>query len=147
MSNGKHGAASRPFIDPQSVPDPVVVERVLGATSVHFLDLMERTGDFTQSWVYTKGSGWLLKLAVGGKALCYVIPLQGSFRVSMAIRKAERERLLEAPEMLDYAPLVSAARKAPEGFAIVLHVDRDGAYDWCLRLVQWVIEARTRVAS
>jgi hypothetical protein len=137
----------RPFVDPHSAPDRETVQRVLGATSSHYRDLLERTAGFTPTWTYTKGSGWLLKLAAKGKALCYVIPLVGSFRVSMAIREAEREHVLEAPGMVVYAPLVRAARKAPEGFAIVFDVDGDDAYDRCRRFIEWVVEARAGVSQ
>ena len=142
-SGGKQpSSTARPFLDPQSAPEAEAVQRVLGAASSYYRDLLVRTAGFTPSWTYTKGSGWLLKLAAKGKVLCYVVPLVGSFRVSMAIREAERDHLLEAPGMVAFAPLVRAARKAPEGFAIVFDVNGDDAYDRCRRFIDWVVEAR-----
>jgi hypothetical protein len=132
----------RPFLNRERKPDTAALEAALGPAFVFYRDLTVLCDGFTQEWVHTKGSGWMLKTADGKKALCYVIPLEDSFRVSMAIRESEHSALLESEDMTDYGVLLASARKFAEGYSVVFDVISHSSYDHCRQFVCRIIETR-----
>ena len=134
--------SERPFLEKDRRPDTAALEAVLGPALALYRDLTHLCDGFKQEWVDSKGSGWMLKVADDQKALCYVIPLEGSFRVSMAIRESERAALLESEHMEDYGALLTSARKFAEGYAVAFDVVADSSYDHCRRFVCRIIEKR-----
>jgi hypothetical protein len=132
----------RPFLGRGQKPDPAALEVVLGPAFAFHSDLTALCEGFKQVWVHTKGGGWMLKIADANKALCYVIPLDDSFRVSMAIRESEHSALLESEDMADYGPLLASARKFVEGYSVIFDVTTRSSYDKCRRFVCRIIEAR-----
>jgi hypothetical protein len=134
--------SERPFLAKTQKPDAEALEAVLGAAFSLYRDLLDVCDGFKREWVHTKGSGWMLKVADGKKALCYVIPLDNSFRVSMAIRESERAALLESEDMGDYRDLLTSARKFAEGYSVAFDVSTDSYYAHCRRYVCRVIAER-----
>jgi hypothetical protein len=134
--------SERPFLAEAQKPDATALEVALGPAFAFYRDLTDLSDGFKQEWVHTKGSGWMLKVADGKKALCYVIPLEGSFRVSMAIRESERAALLESEHMADYGALLTSARKFAEGYSVAFDVTADSSYDHCRGFVRRIIEER-----
>jgi hypothetical protein len=132
----------RPFLGREHKPDTAALKAALGAAFVFYRDLTDLCDGGKQEWVHTKGSGWMLKIADGKKALCYVIPLEGSFRVSMAIRESEHSALLASEDMTDYGVLLASARKFAEGYSVVFDVIAQSSYDHCRRFVCRIIESR-----
>jgi hypothetical protein len=132
--------SERPFLGKAQKPDIAALE--LGPAFAFYRDLTHLCDGFKQEWVHTHGSGWMLKVTDGKKALCYVIPLEDSFRVSMAIRESERGALIESEHMADYAALLTSARKFAEGYSVVFDVTADSSYDHCRRFVCRIIEER-----
>jgi hypothetical protein len=132
----------RPFLDRQRRPDAAAVEAALGPAYVFYRGLTDLCDSFTQEWVHTKGSGWMLKTADGKKALCYVIPLTSSFRVSMAIRESEHAALLESEDMAEYGVQLASARKFAEGYSVRFDVTSRSSYDRCSRFISRIMEAR-----
>ena len=110
--------SKRLFLEKAQKPDTAALEVALGPAFASHRDLTDLCGGLKQEWVHTRGSGWMLKVADGKKALCYVIPLKGSFRVSMAIREAERATLLESEHMADYWALLTSAETTPHPSAM-----------------------------
>ena len=134
--------SERPFLEEAQKPDTAVLEVALGPALASYRDLIDLCGGLRQEWVHTKGSGWMLKVADGKKALCYVIPLEDSFRVSMAIRESERAALLESEPMADYRALLTSARKFAEGYSVVFDVTADSSYGHCRGFVCRIREER-----
>jgi|BarGraNGADG00312_1021997.scaffolds.fasta_scaffold44726_2 Protein of unknown function (DUF3788) len=132
----------RPFLGKDQKPDAAALEVTLGPAFVFYRDLTGLCDAFKREWAHTKGSGWMLKVSDGKKALCFVIPLEDSFRVSMAIRESEHSALLESADMADYRDLLASARKFAEGYSVVFDVATDPAYEHCSRFVCRIIEVR-----
>jgi hypothetical protein len=132
----------RPFLGRDQKPGAAALELTLGPAFVFYRDFTGLCGGFKQEWAHSKGSGWMLKVSDGKKALCFVIPLDDSFRVSMAIREAEHSALLESADMADSRDLLASARKFAEGYSVVFAVATDPAYEHCRRFVCRIIELR-----
>jgi hypothetical protein len=132
----------RPFLSRAQKPDIAGLRVALGPAFTFYSDLSDLCDGFKQEWVHTKGSGWLLKVADGGKALLYMIPLEGAFRVSMAIRESERAALLEPGQVAEYRDLLTSARRFAEGCAVVFEIAEASSYDHCRRFVCPIMEER-----
>jgi hypothetical protein len=134
--------SERPFLGKAQKPDTAALEAALGPAFAFYRDLTDLCDGFKQEWVRTKGSGWMLKVADGKKALCYVIPLEDAFRVSMAIRESERATLLESEHMEDYRTLLTSARKFAEGYSVAFDVTAGPSYERCRGFVCRIMEER-----
>jgi hypothetical protein len=132
----------RPFIGLDQMPDDDTLERALNSAFAFYRDLIDLCSGFKREWVHTKGGGWMLKVADRKKALCYVIPLEDSFRVSMAIRESEHLALRTSDDMSEYEDLLDSARKFSEGYSIVFDVNTDSSYGHCKRFLERIIAAR-----
>jgi hypothetical protein len=134
--------SERPFLGKAQKPDIAGLKVALGPAFAFHHDLTDLCHGFRQEWVHTKGSGWMLRVADSKKALLYVIPLEGAFRVSMAVRESERSVLLQSGRMSDYRALLDSARKFAEGYSVVFEVAEAASYDHCRRFVCRIIEER-----
>ena len=132
----------RPFLGEAERPDAKTLEVTLGPAFAFYRDLIDLCGGLRQEWVHTRSGGWMLKVADGKKALCYVIPLEDSFRVSMAIRESERAALLESEQMADSRALLASARKFAEGYSVAFDVTDDSSYGRCRGFVCRIMEER-----
>jgi hypothetical protein len=132
----------RPFLASARKPDAPALESALGPAFALYRDFTDLCDGFKQEWVCTKVTGWMLKITDGKKALCYVIPLEDSFRVSMAVRESERSALLGSEDMADYGVLLASARKFAEGYSIVFDIVTPSSYDHCRHFVSEVIATR-----
>jgi Protein of unknown function (DUF3788) len=134
--------ADRPFGNPIHEPAEEALEAVLGAAIGHFDIVRGLARDFTQEWSFFRGSGWMLRIHDGRKSLLYLIPLRGAFRVSMAIRESERDAFANDPGLAPLHAALTAAKKVPEGFAVVFDADGLGDFDPLRSLIEKLIEAR-----
>jgi len=114
---------ARPFADPETQPTETALEAVLGPTFGCYSSLIGLTAAFADMWGYSRPSGWMLKVHDGKKALLYLIPTTGSFRISMAIREPERAAFLRDPDLASLHDKLASARKFSEGFALQFDVD------------------------
>ncbi len=134
--------SARPFADPDHAPDDAALEAALGPAWSHYRALQDLTAGFGHSWGHSKGAGWIEKVARRGKALGYVIPLDGAFQVSMAIRAGERDAILADADAADFHPLVADARKYHEGYHVVLEVNDAASWDAARPFLQRIIDTR-----
>jgi hypothetical protein len=132
----------RPFGNPNFEPTEDGLETTLGAAIGRFDVIRGLAADFDQEWSFYRGSGWMLRIHDSRKALLYLIPLRGSFRLSMAIREAERDALAADPELAALHPMLLAARKLPEGFALTFDVDGEGDFGALRSFVEKLVAAR-----
>ena len=98
--------------------------------------------DYEQEWSYFRGSGWMLRISDGRKALCYLVPLRNGFKLSMAIREAEREAFSADPALEPLRPAIETSRKVPEGFALAFDVDASGDFGPLRSLVEKLVAFR-----
>ncbi len=117
--------AGRPFEDPSTRPGDETLHAALGPAFAPYRTLAELTAPFRREWAYSKSGGWMLKIHDRSKALLYVIPLAGSFRISLAIREAERDTLLADSQPALLHDRLATARKFSEGFALQFDVCSD----------------------
>jgi hypothetical protein len=115
----------RPFLDASIKPVELAVAAALGSAHARYRSILELAGGFAEEWNFSKGSGWMLKIHDGRKALVYLIPLNDAFRMSMAIREAERDELLADADLAAVHDKLASARKYSEGFAIQFDVDSE----------------------
>jgi hypothetical protein len=120
----------RPFTDATAQPTAPRLESVLGGAFGRYESLLVLATGFANEWNYSNTGGWMLKVHDGKKALFYLIPLEGGFKISMAIRESEREALMADHDLEPMEDALVAARKFSEGFGV--QFDVDGATDFAV---------------
>jgi len=113
----------RPFADAARRPTEAALASTVGRAFGRYESILRLAAAFSQEWSFSKSGGWMLKVHDGRKALLYLIPLAGGFRISMAIRESERDAFLSDPDLASLREALASARKFPEGFAVQLDVD------------------------
>ena len=109
---------NRPFSDKNEKPDNDSLTKILGKTKSHYDDLVKSTENFNRNWNYSKSSGWIQKVYDSKKALFYLIPSNGCFEISMAIRQKEKDSILNDMSQKKYHELLTEANKYSEGYHI-----------------------------
>ena len=115
----------RPFTDAAARPTSPALESTLGRAFDRYESLLGLAATFAQEWNFSKASGWMLKVHDGKKALFYLIPLEGGFKVSMAIRESEREALMTDHDLASLNDTLASAKKYSEGFGVQFEVDAE----------------------
>lgn len=91
--------ANRLFINKSIKPTHETLESVLIDVYPYYEELINITKDFNHDWNFSKSSGWMLKVHKKNKALFYIIPLERSFRISLAIRENQRDVFMKDPQL------------------------------------------------
>jgi len=112
----------RPFLDKAKPPTTASLRSALGASYRAYEALAKLAAPFASEWNHAKTSGWMQKVHDGKKALFYVIPLEGSFTVSLTVREAERGALLEDEALASLHAPLREAKKYAEGYALRFNV-------------------------
>jgi hypothetical protein len=115
----------RPFLDASIKPVELAVAAALGSTHARYRSILELADGFAEEWTFNRSSGWMLKIHDGRKALVYLIPLNDAFRMSLAIREAERDELLREADLAPVHEKLASAKKYSEGFALQFDVDSE----------------------
>lgn len=118
----------RPFLKPRVQPDDKALRIALGKAGAFHSKILRLTRTFPREWVFSKGSGWMLKVHDGKKALLYLIPLAGGLRVSLTMREDERARLIDDMELAGMRQRIWTARKFTEGFALVFEMRSEAEF-------------------
>jgi len=134
--------SERPFKEKSKKPTDEKVNEALGVVSEYFQDLRELTKDFQHTWNHSKSSGWMEKVEDKKKALYYLIPLNDSFILSMAIRENEKEYFESEETMAKYKEIVSCARKYSEGYNVKFEVKNAKQYDFSKEFIKKIIAQR-----
>lgn len=108
----------RPFLAARPRPTDEAIAEVLGGAARCFDDLMDATSTFRREWNHSKASGWMLKTHDGKKALFYLVPLEGSFLITMTVRAEERIALLADARVRSVHEQLRAAKNFAEGHAL-----------------------------
>ena len=132
----------RPFSDPAIAPTPASLKKVLKSTFEFYQKLMKQADGFHQEWNFSKHSGWMQKMSDNKKALFYFIPLEDSYRISLTVREQEREQLLKNNSMKTMHPMLQAAKKYPEGYALFFTILTPEDANDCLLLIGQLISMR-----
>ena len=113
----------RPFMDAAAQPTALALESVLGRAFGRYESLLSLAPAFAREWNFSKTGGWMLKVHDGRKGLCYLIPVDCGFKVSLAIRESEREALMADPDLSALHDALASAKKYSEGFGVQFEVD------------------------
>lgn len=116
------------FLDKKIIPTDESLEQALGVSFPFYQRVVSLAGGFYHEWNYTKSGGWMLKVHDKKKALFYVIPLKNEFKISMAIREAERDALVIDPELISFHNALKTAKKYVEGYALQFKISNDSEY-------------------
>lgn len=135
----------RPFRDPKRAPSDADVVAALQRSAPFYRALADQTATFEKEWIHSKAGGWMAKVHDGQKALCYVVPLVGSFRVSLTVRPAEREALLADARVAELHERLRGAKRYAEGHALRFDVDDRATATVVRELLARIIELRAPV--
>ena len=134
---------TRPFRDPKREPTEAEVVAALQRAAPMYRALTKQSATFERQWVHSKAGGWMLKVHDGQKALFYLVPLVGSFRVSLTVRPAERDALLADARVAEIHRQLRDAKKYAEGHALRFDVADRTAATTVGELLARIIELRT----
>lgn len=133
---------NKSFLSPVPKPEASNLEAALGSAYVYYNELLTVTRDFKPSWSHSKSSGWMLKISDGRKALCYVIPLTGCYRISLTIREAERTELLQNTHLADLSKEIQNAQRFVEGYALLFIISNKKEHTRFINLLHALLLVR-----
>jgi hypothetical protein len=113
---------ARTFADTADPPTEETLAAQLGSAWPAMRSVLELAASFKRDWNPGTAGAGMFKVHDGRKALWYLIPRQGSFTISMAVREAEREALLADPAAEAVHSKLESARKYAEGFALKIEI-------------------------
>ena len=119
--------ATSAFDDKSKKPNDKQVGDVLGKAIVHWKELkqlvQQRIDPVDEEWVFSgKAYGWSLRLKNKKRAILYMTPCQGYFRVAFAFgeKAVEAAHKSKLPESV--LNLIDEAPRYPEGRAVRMEV-------------------------
>lgn len=135
---------TRPFFEKTNEPNPQTLRDALGDSIALYEALIYLTARYSLAldWSHSKQSGWMLKVHDKKKALLYIIPLIGGFRVSLTLRESEREVLMQNSTLAALHADMEAAKKYSEGYALVFEIRDSGSYARLLALLEEIMRLR-----
>ncbi|MCX6144984.1 MAG: DUF3788 family protein [Ignavibacteriales bacterium] len=109
----------------EDVPDEPKLKKALGDVYPVYKELLALTETYQREWkFYGPKIGWQFKVTHKGKALFYLTPQDGSFRLGLAVRDKEKEVLLKSKLPAKAKEELVAAKRYPEGWPLHLHVNK-----------------------
>ena len=112
----------RPFIEKSIKPTDQTIQAALRSTYICYKNVVDLASSFSQEWTFSNSAGWMLKVYDRKKALFYLIPLNDSLKISLAIRENEREAFLRDDELKMLHAKISSSKKYIEGFALQFEI-------------------------
>ena len=111
----------------EAVPDDLKLKKGLGDVFPVYKELLMLVEDYKQEWkFYGPKMGWQFKVTHKGKALLWLAPQEGSFRLGFAVRDKEKEVLLNSNLPAKAKKELAAAKRYPEGWPLRLQVKKQG---------------------
>ena len=115
------------FLDPKAPPEARALAAALGKSARLWEELaaglVAAHAPLAVSWSWSgKSAGWLLKLARRGKALVYLVPGEGGFVASFALRPAAHEAALARKWPATVEAALRGARAFREGRSVRVEI-------------------------
>jgi hypothetical protein len=111
------------FDQKEFAPDESKLKKALGELYSAYEEVLELSEAFDHEWkYYGKKYGWQLKVVRKGKALLYLIPQEKSFKIGLAVRENEKERLMNSSLPPKTKEQLATAKKYPEGYPLRLEI-------------------------
>ncbi len=133
---------TRPFLVRSNRPTAASLATALGGAYASYAALATLTAGFARAWSHGKASGWMEKIDDRRKALCYVVPLAGAFRVSLTVRPDERAALRADPALAEHHAALAAAKAHAEGHALRFDVHDGASFAPVARLLAAIVALR-----
>jgi len=133
----------RPFTDKLIKPTDQILQAVLRSIYIYYKNVVDLASSFSQEWIFSKSSGWMLKVYDRKKALFYLIPLNDSFIISLAIRKDEQEAFLRDDELKLLHEKISSSKKYLEGFALQFEIANKNEFQSLELFIRKLMPLRT----
>jgi hypothetical protein len=108
----------RLFTDESVTPTEDLLRKHLGDGMDYYTRILSKSGEYRKRWCYSRGNGWILKVADMKKALYYLIPLVDGIEISLTIRDSERAYFLKNEKLGVPCPQLESATKYSEGYAL-----------------------------
>ena len=109
-----------------AAPDDLRLNKDLGLLYPAYKEILTFIGGYAQEWkFYGPRIGWQFKVAQKKKALFYLTPMEGSFRLAFAVRENEKEVLLSSNLPAKTRAELISAKKYPEGYPLRLLVTKE----------------------
>jgi hypothetical protein len=131
----------RLFSDESIKPDEINLKNAFGNVYNKYKAVMDISDSFSKDWNFSKSSGWMLKVHNKKKSLFYLIPLKQEFKISMAIRGPEREKLLKDSEIEKIHKKLLSSEEYREGF-VIRFTTRDENYESYEKLIRKLVKLR-----
>ncbi len=132
----------RLFTDSGVPPTEALLRKQMGKAFDYYTSMLSISGQYRKQWQYGSGSGWLLKVDDMRKALFYLMPFDLGIDISLAIRDAEREELMQHKQIELFYPQLALAQKYAEGYALRFEIENDTSCVVAMALVQKLIDIR-----
>jgi hypothetical protein len=111
----------------EAVPDDLKLKKSFGAVYTVYKELLTLIETYElERKFYGAKIGWQFKVTHKGKALFYLTPQEGSFRLGFAVRDKEKGVLLNSKLPAKAKEELVAAKRYPEGWPLRLHVSKQG---------------------
>ena len=115
------------FLEKAQVPQADEVAEVLGESAAFWEEIRIRMDELfppiKEDWAWSgKQHGWALRLRQKKRAVLYLTPIEGWFRVSFAFGERAAEAAREADLPASVLDVIEAAPRYPEGRAVRLDV-------------------------
>jgi len=123
------------------IPDDPELKKTLKGALPAYMEILTLIDGFSREWkFYGPRLGWLLKVTQKGKALFYLTPEDGSFRLGLAVRDKEKEVLLNSKLPAKAKDELAHAKRYPEGHPLKLQVKKESDMR-TVRLVIGILKA------
>jgi hypothetical protein len=133
----------RPFLEKSKKPTEPTLQAALGSTYTHYKKVISVASSYSQDWAFTPKGGWMLKVSDRKKALLYLIPLNGGFKISLAIRETERDAFLRDGELGMLHDKIAASKKYLEGFALQFDISNKNEFQPVAVFIKKLITLRS----
>jgi hypothetical protein len=108
-------------------PDDPILKKAFGDAYPLYKEILTLVESYSSEWkFYGPKIGWQFKVSNKGKALFYLTPLEGSFRLGFAVRDIEKEMLLNSKLPAKDKKELAEAKRYPEGHPLRLQVEKEG---------------------
>jgi hypothetical protein len=118
----------RVFLSQSCKPTEQLLESALENVYTHYKKIIEIVNSYSQDWIFSKKSGWMLKVHDKKKALFYLIPFKNEIKISLAVRENERKTLIADDELKTIKNMIESAKKYAEGFALQFKISSGKEY-------------------
>ncbi len=135
------------YMEKNNKPGEDSVEKTLGASYGYYREILRFSQDFEHKWVFSKADGWSMKIYDIKKALCYIYPSEGNFRVYMTLRENERNSLINNPNIRFAYKKLGESKQFSEGFAVTYDVKDEISAEKCSLFMKEVILLRLPAAK